>query len=402
MRRILAVFATALAVMAATLAPASAGNNITDPWWAMIVYDQSHQPTVHVGSEPVMATWRSVETVKDTYDFTATDAAINALRGQGKQVMINLWGTPQFWASKPTQTSFGGLGAASTPNMTAWKNYVTAVVTRYGNNVTYMPWNEPCVSGFWTGTKAQMVQIVQIAYTTIKAVAPTAQVVAPACPIRLSAQRTYIKYLYGTSFAGKKLGGWIDVAAVNPYPLATQGPESALSNYKWFKSMIAGKGIKKPIWVTEINYGIKGINDSADYSDATQQAYVIRTQALFAGSGTQRMTWWSWDSLWQGVHLTPDKDWVNLTPAGRSWEVGYSWLNNTSVNPCVKNSAGVWSCVAIGGGETRRIYWRTSGTSSVAAAVGAFSREDVNGIATPTVAGQKFTVSTSPVMVRSH
>ena len=38
----------------------------------------------------------------------------------------------------------------------------------------------------------------------------------------------------------------------------------------------------------------------------------------------------------------------------------------------------------------------------VAAALGAFSKEDVNGVATPIAPAAKFTVSTSPVMVRSH
>lgn len=209
--------------------------------------------------------------------------------------------------------------------------------------------------------------------------------------------------LYGTAYSGKKPANVIDVGAINPYPTASQTPENTLANVKWFRTMLNNKGAKtKPIWVTEVNYGMVSMTSALDLPDATQQSFIVRNNVLLAGSGIQRMQWFSWDMWHQGVKLTNFFDWVNLRPAGNSWQVSHSWLNNTSVSPCVKNSVGVYSCVVVGGGETRRIYWRTSGTSSVAAATGAFSKEDVNGVATPIAAATKFTVSTSPVMVRSH
>lgn len=153
--------------------------------------------------------------------------------------------------------------------------------------------------------------------------------------------------------------------------------------------------------------GLAGGNRNAPataLSDAMQQSYLLRTQALLAGAGAQRMVWFAWDLLHVSVHLTPffgTGRFVDLTPAGQSWQVGYSWLNNTSVDKCVKNSAGVYSCVARGGGEVRRIYWRVSGTSTVAAPATSFSKEDVNGTPTAITPGTKLTITTSPIMVRA-
>ncbi len=358
-----------------------------------------------IGAISVNASWRSIETSPGVYDFSQIDARVASAESRGAKVLINLSGTPEFWASKPTQVALGGLGSASmTKDVGAWSNFVTAIANHFGDRVEYLPWNEPCVIGFWTGTKAQLVQLQSIAYTKIKAMAPTATVVAPACPVRLSSQKTYFKALYGTAFGGKKFGLWADKVAVNPYPLSAQGPESALTNYNWFKTMAAGKGIKKPIYVTEINYGVNGISSATALSDAMQQSYLLRTQALLAGAGAQRMVWFAWDLLHVSVHLTPffgTGRFVDLTPAGQSWQVGYSWLNNTSVDKCVKNSAGVYSCVARGGGEVRRIYWRVSGTSTVAAPATSFSKEDVNGTPTAITPGTKLTITTSPIMVRA-
>ena len=368
----------------------------------------STQPTVNYGSIQITASWRQIETSPGVYDFTAVDAEVAKAESLHKQILLNLAGTPTFWASKPTQTgSFfgGGLGASSAPsNRTAWSNFVKALAAHYGTRVSYMAWNEPCVIGFWTGSKVQMVQMMVLAYNEVKAAtAGAGKVVSPACPIRLSSQKTYLTGLYGTAYSGKKPANVIDVGAINPYPTASQTPENTLANVKWFRTMLNNKGAKtKPIWVTEVNYGMVSMTSALDLPDATQQSFIVRNNVLLAGSGIQRMQWFSWDMWHQGVKLTNFFDWVNLRPAGNSWQVSHSWLNNTSVSPCVKNSVGVYSCVVVGGGETRRIYWRTSGTSSVAAATGAFSKEDVNGVATPIAAATKFTVSTSPVMVRSH
>jgi hypothetical protein len=80
----------------------------------MIVEDSiNHQPTVKYGSIQISASWRQIETAPGVYNFTAVDADVAKAEALGKRILLNLAGTPTFWASKPTQTgSFfgGGLG----------------------------------------------------------------------------------------------------------------------------------------------------------------------------------------------------------------------------------------------------------------------------------------------------
>jgi hypothetical protein len=89
--------------------------------------------------------------------------------------------------------------------------------------------------------------------------------------------------------------------------------------------MLNNKGAKtKPIWVTEVNYGMVSMTSALALSDATQQSFIVRNNVLLAGSGIQRMQWFSWDMYHQGVKLTNFYDWVNLRPAGKSWQVSHS------------------------------------------------------------------------------
>lgn len=68
------------------------------------------------------------------------------------------------------------------PDPGRWKNFITALVTRYKNDIhTWEVWNEPDDSGFWTGSPQQYVALLQETYETIKGIDPTAQVSAGAC-----------------------------------------------------------------------------------------------------------------------------------------------------------------------------------------------------------------------------
>lgn len=68
------------------------------------------------------------------------------------------------------------------PDFGRWKNFVTALVTRYKGDVhKWEIWNEPDNPEFWKGTPQQFVALVQLTYQTIKAIDPTAQVSAGAC-----------------------------------------------------------------------------------------------------------------------------------------------------------------------------------------------------------------------------
>lgn len=68
------------------------------------------------------------------------------------------------------------------PDPGRWKNFLTALVNRYKNDIhTWEVWNEPDDSGFWTGSPQQYVALLQETYETIKGLDPSAQVSSGAC-----------------------------------------------------------------------------------------------------------------------------------------------------------------------------------------------------------------------------
>ncbi len=68
------------------------------------------------------------------------------------------------------------------PDPGRWKNFITAFVNRYKNDIhKWEVWNEPDDAGFWTGSPQQYVALLQETYETVKAIDPAAQVSSGAC-----------------------------------------------------------------------------------------------------------------------------------------------------------------------------------------------------------------------------
>ena len=142
--------------------------------------------------------WFDIELSNNSYTWTPFDDILDSARAAGVQTIdYCFFQTPQWASSMPNQTcsstaSTGKLGCAAPPkNIGDWENFVTAVVTRYKGIVKYYePWNEPDAETEWSGTIAQMVQLVQAAYPIIKSIDPNATVLTPSVSIGGALTRT--------------------------------------------------------------------------------------------------------------------------------------------------------------------------------------------------------------------
>ena len=87
------------------------------------------------------------------------------------------------------------------------------------------------------------------------------------------------------------------------------------------RKVLAKHRIVKPIWNTEVNYGLVGGGGRrrAAISTERQVGNVIRTFVLNASSKVSRVYWYSWDLL--GMSNTPmvEADRITLTPAGQAF-----------------------------------------------------------------------------------
>ena len=164
---------------------AQAGGPIDDAQFGMHVpqISQGAATTVNNGSVRLWdsgVAWGQVEQSKGKYWWNGLDAAIGNANAQGKQIMYVLGSTPKWAASNTKQGTYPNKGAASNPkSIKDWKNWVTAVVKRYGNSIeSYQIWNEANLTTFWQGTPKQMAKLTQEAYKIIRKNDPTAKVVA--------------------------------------------------------------------------------------------------------------------------------------------------------------------------------------------------------------------------------
>lgn len=355
-------------------------------------------------------TWRQIETSKGTYDFDTLDAAVESAEAAGLRPLLVLGQTPQFHAVKPKVNSFYGKGASSMPRMQAWTRYVSAVAKAYGNRIDYQIWNEPNVSGFWSGSVAQMAKLTATASKQIrKVVGKKATVVGPSFPLRLKGQRNWFGKYWRVKVGRKPMSSYVSVVAVNLYPEARQAPEAQLKLLGLARRALPKPARRKPMWNTEINYGlINGVDPAKRISQVKQASFASRTLLLNAGSPVRRMFWYAWGlGDVANTHLS-ESDRTTLTRAGNAWNVTQGWINGTNTSACKQakrgKTRGLWTCVAKKGrNDVRRIYWKPTG-KAVAVKTHRSTFAFTNLAGSTTEKRGRFTVKVGqlPVMVNSR
>jgi hypothetical protein len=345
--------------------------------------------------------WRDLETSPGVFNFGPLDYLVATARAHGAKPMLVLGQTPRFHSSHPSWSGAYGKGAATMPNLGSWKRYVATVGARYGSTVDYQVWNEPNVVGYWRGTPAQMAKLTRITNGVLHRWAPKATVVAPSFPVRLAAQRSWISRYYARKTGGHKVASYVDVVSLNLYPPKVGTPETSMTLLREMRRILAARGVHKPIWNTEINYGLIGNGANArNISNRRQAANVTRTFVLNAANGVRRVYWYAWDLQGLGnTDLTKRND-ATLTKAGVAYRVVSSWLVGTRVQAC-SVSAGTYTCIARYSNGVKRIYWNPSGKTTVRAIGSATYTEGMLGSRRKLHGGERLSVGYAPILVRS-
>jgi hypothetical protein len=401
-------------VLAGSLLPASTADAAASPRITSRFFGASDQaaggssaagfPRGPVGSLRLWdsgVSWRDLETSRGVFNFAYLDYLVKAARTHHAKPMLVLGQTPRFYATHPTWSGAYGKGAATMPNLAAWKRYVATVAARYGSTVDYQVWNEPNVLGYWRGTPAQMATLTRTARHVLDKWAPKAKVIAPSFPVRLAAQRNWISRYYARKTGGHKVASYVDVVSLNLYPPKIGSPETSMTLLREMRRILAARGVHKPIWNTEINYGLIGNGANArNISNRRQAANVTRTFVLNAANRVRRVYWYAWDL--QGIgntDLTKRND-ATLTKAGVAYRVVSSWLVGSRVQSC-SISAGTYTCTARYSDGIKRIYWNPSGRTSVRAVGSATYTDGMLGSRRKLHGGERLSVGYAPILVRS-
>jgi polysaccharide biosynthesis protein PslG len=425
------IAATVAAVLAAVLvpaqpAPAASGVSVSKFFFGMHDAKPESWPKTTVGSIRLWdagVSWNQIETSPGVYDWTRLDTLVRTARLHHAEISLVLGQTPSFWVAQPTtqRPSCGsaptdpfcsrmGTGTSSMPNIDAWKAYVLAVATRYKGLIQSLQvWNEANVPGYWAGTAGQMAQLT---YWVKQSVAGTGiKVVSPGFVGR--SNTTFIsKFFASNPYGAGAVKSFFDKVALSLYPSAAGTPESstetATSPLKVVKKILAKYKVTKPIWNTEINYGLAaggtGKRPPA-ISSQRQAAYVVRTLLLDADARIERVFWYSWDLRSIGNTMLSSGSGGTPTEAGRAFGLTQSWLAGTRLQSCSKvakgANKGVYVCTLKYKGGVKRVYWNPTKHVRMTMPSTASYRITLAGTKRKLKGGSKLQVDYRPVLVRS-
>lgn len=425
-RTLRTLLASAVAVGAvAVLAPATPAAAVTvrvdQRFFGVHDSDPASWPAIRTGSMRLWdagVTWADLEPNPGDWRWARLDAIVTAAQQRGVELTLVLGQTPA-WADDPASL---GSGPQYMPTMAAWTDYVAAVVNRYRSwngargIAAFQVWNEANIVNYWAqnaqNNPQKMAMLTSAAYGVVKSLDPGALVVGPAFATRLSWQRTYLGTFYRVRVDGVPVWTRMDAISLNLYPTETGTPETSLKQLLAARAQLSLDQVpaSKPIWNTEINYGLAtgGSGASSAIPAQLQAAYVLRTFLLNAAGGVRRVHWYMWDRPQIGNTRLMFASTGTPTLAGKAFGLAQAWLvggtlrgANRTARPCARSSAGTYTCVITYAKGVRRVYWNPNHKVTVTTARSATYRVGVYGVRTKVKGGVRIRVDYRPVMVRS-
>ena len=308
--------------------------------------------------------WSQIELAKGEFKWDNLEGALENAASKGMTDILYVLGTTPEWAAQEVnEEDYPQPGAASAPaNLDDWDEWVTAVVTRFGDRINnYQIWNEANLANFYRGTPAEMAQMTKRAYDIIKANDPDALVVAPSPSTRLTGafDRFFPEYLTEL----EKLGWPVDVWTIHTYPDGQGTPaERELLIAKFTDALEAAGAPELPIWDTEVNYGIAGPGDTPGQEITGEDAagFVVRTYVDDIRLGVARSYWYIWS-------LQPLPFLGIQAFAGSDAEQGFfaldNWVTGASFNGCTESGNAI-ACDFSRDGTAWVIAWAQDGEAT--------------------------------------
>ena len=362
--RILVTLVTALGLIIGVAAPvAQADTYIDGREFGLHVPKLANGvvPTVSYGAVRLWdagVSWGLVEQNRGQYWWVGLDRAVQAANAQDAQILYVLGSTPTWAASHRNQGIYPNRGAASNPRYLAdWRRWVTAVVTRYGPSIdAYQIWNEANLTTFWQGTPRQLARLTVEAQRIIRRLDPTALVVAASSTVRLKPAftRFFPSYLHEL----RRFGWPVDVFAIHTYGPSTATPALRASYVALARSELRdARAPSRPLWDTEVNYGIRGPGSrypDKDIGGTKAVTYVAQTYLDSVRLRIARTFWYSWSARSDLLGITMNTGY----PGATAFQTTHDWLANATVD-C--RSRHVRTCRINRAGTPSVVAWTSSG-----------------------------------------
>jgi hypothetical protein len=292
--------------------------------------------------------WADANRAAEQYNSAPLNTYIATSLSWNAQILYTFGRTPQWASTSPDATSPYGLGQCAPPILSAWDQYVTAVVTNAAGRIKYWElWNEPDQAASYCGDIPSMVTMAQHAYAIIKNIDPSATVLSPAATGEAGAT-------WFDSFITAGGLNTFDVVAFHGYGGAQAEQINAIvDDYRLVMSRHNLSAL--PLWDTECSWGESSIGD-----DAHRAAFLSKYFFLQWSSGVDRVIWYAYDSHPQWGRLIDATG--NLLPSGIAYGESYKWIvGATLTRPCTQDQSGTWTCsITRPGGYQAKILWNST------------------------------------------
>ena len=378
-------------------------------------------------------TWADLQPTSGPPNYARLDQVVRAAHTRGVEVTLVVAMTPAWAAADPGHTA-----PTDAPDPAAFRAYLAGVMQHYKNFfgpgkrgiANYQIWNEANISTFWTGTPAQMAQLVQAAWQVRQQVDRGAHLIGPSMVARLGYQQKYLAKFYTLKVGGKPVWKYVDALGFSLYPLDTARlgrttrpatPEDSIALLRLVRGFLAKDKVPAslPVWNNEVNYGLHAGatagTPAAPIPASRQVAFLMRTYLLNAAAGVKRVFWYSYDlgTLSGGGTIAntlltdpADRAGGSLTPAGKAFTRVRSWMAGTLVGtsthrPCAADRKGTYTCLVRYRHGVGRIYWNPYRTGTVTLVRSATQKVDELGKAHRVTGGTKLKVGANPVLVKS-
>ncbi len=301
--------------------------------------------------------WAEVEPTDNNFDFTKLRASVEAAERQGSRVLYVLGNVPG-WAN-------GGRAGNVPPtdNATAVA-FVTRLISEFGGRIAaYEVWNEGNLATYWDGSQSQLALLTR---DMNNAAGSTSQVFAASTGTRATNAfvTNYGDYLEELG----KLGWPIDGYTVHSYPVASGGPVDRVQQLAQFKTLLALRGAPvKPIYDTELNYGLAGLGEGRrPIDDTTGAAYITQSFIQSIQYGVDSTFWYLWTGT-RGYFDLLGVQLDNSTPiSNTAWNNLRSTISWQRLMTRCIDSGNVYACQFVSkSGVPSTMLWTSTGTAQV-------------------------------------
>jgi polysaccharide biosynthesis protein PslG len=254
--------------------------------WDWTEADVRELKAARVNWARVMVDWSKIQPEAGGYDWSTSDAALEALERGGLRALFTIYGPPAWSKGKDTDL----------PEPKKFGAFVKAAAERYKGRVSaYEMLNEEN-TGIWprvSDRRASVyVPILKAGYKAVKAADPGAKV------LMAGMWQFPVHYLEDMYRAGAK--GSFDAINVHYYLNAIEGGPRFFDSIRgdfpfllhYLKSVTKKYKDDKPIWITEIGWAISKENQSHVVSEDQQAEYLTYAYDQAMKSGVVEKIFW--------------------------------------------------------------------------------------------------------------